>query len=567
MEADRSAEPNNHPDDDSRKIFFYGEPQRLQCLNFLLHLAPYSNETLLITGGIGSGKTVILRQFIQKGGDAWRTCYMAGETLAGVNDLLHALEARFSIRPLEGAARTEQIQVLVEEFQAVQKRNQRVVLIVDDAHKASADALAFLDQLQEGLHRAGDGVSLVLTGDAPFASHPEVENLRARGMHAFELTSLSLEETENYLRNFLRKNGMPTDTLSSGEMKRIYKEAKGNFGMTFSLARSAIGKGRHRVLVTDAEKPETAPLAAPEHQRDIVVPRSRYLVPLLLLLAFALVVANQFGSLPLPDWLSTAERPVVPEAPPPVVEEAPSLHALEEEYAPVTQPGPPEAVTDVFDRLALEDQTTEAEPSEELEVPPTPPIEEGVEVAPPEPEEPAQPTAPPVAVPPPPSAGAVIAPIAPPIPLPEPPKQAAPTPEPVAPEAPKAPEAGTSTLPPPTAEPGPAAPAEPSPVPVGPRDETWLLTQDEKKYTLQIMALNSDKVFRNMLAKVEDPRVFAIYRLVRNGKVLYALVYGVFDSVAAAQAAAAELPKSFGKVSPLPKRLRDIHKDIRAVPK
>lgn len=565
MEAKSEPETNNIPDDDSRKVFFYGEPQRMQCLNFLMHLAPYSNDTLVITGGVGSGKSVLLKQFMHKGGEAWRTCFMAGEGLASVKELLRAIEARFSIRSLEDAPRTEQIEVLVDEFQAVQKRNQRVVLIIDDAHKASEDVLGFLDQLQEGLRRAGDGVSLVLTGDESFAAHPEVENLRVHGMHVFELLPLSMEETENYLRNFLRKKGMPTDALSSGEMKRIYKEAKGNFALTFSLARNAVGKGRHRLVLGGAEESDATPSVEPS--QAVVVPRSRYFVPLSVLLVFAILVANQFGSIPLPDWLSEKEPTVEPSSPsepttggvdevepPPAEEDTPSFHALEEEYAPVTQPGPPEALTDAFDQLALEEPSAPVVLAEDGIVPIVPPVEEAAVATPPEIVEPEVQSVPAVEA------------LTPPVP--QAPLVVIPAPEVVAPPPPVAvePLAITTQAEPPAVTETSPAPAETPPAPAGPRDEAWLLAQGEKKYTLQIMALNTDKTFKKMLAKVDNPSAFAIYRLMRNDKLLYALVYGVFDSSADAQAAVADLPKSLGKVSPLAKRMRDVQKDIRAAP-
>lgn len=612
MEADNASTEKTDPVNvDSSTVFFYGEPQRLQCLNFLLHLAPFSNDTLLIIGPAGSGKTVILKQFLHKGGEAWRSCFMQGEGLRAVTDLLQALQTRFSIRSLEDAARTEQIEVLVEEFQAVQKRNQRVILIIDDADKAGEDVIAFFDQLQDGFRRAGDGISLVLAGAEAFAQHPEVENLRNHGMHVFELTPLTLDETQNYIRNFLRKNGMPTDALSSGEMKRIHREANGNFAMTYNLARAAIGKGRHRLLggIGGEEKASEDVPAAAHH--DIVVPKSRYFIPLSLLLVFALLIAYRFGNLPIPDFIGEVDRAA--HAPQPVVEQAPApaadvaidaesgedgaigsedggedvttLHALEGEPAPVAQPGPPEALTDAFDQLAMGRQVEgegEAPPAGEARLPPV-----AEEAAPSEtptsqksvPELLAEAARTKAQVP-------EVAPLAQTQPSPESAKSApaaatpAPEPEPVAAEPAKAepvpappPAAVVTEVDQPKVEAPPPAPAlaaapapESQPTPAEVRGEDWLLEQPETAYTLQIMALNSDAAFRKMLLKVEDPSRFAIYRLLRNDKTLYALVYGSYDSRAAAEAAETELPKSLGKVSPLPKRMRDVQKDIRALP-
>lgn len=593
--------------EEQRNVFFYGEPQRLKCLNFLLHLAPYSNETLLILGAIGSGKSVIVKQFVQKGSDTWRVCMIAGETLASLGDFLRVIESRYSIRSLEDNTRTEQIEVLVEEFQALQKRNQRVILIIDDADKASVDVITFLDQLQEGFRRVGDGISLVLSGEASFGSTPEIESLRNHGMHVFDLAPLDFEETQNYVRTFLRKSGMPTETLSSGEIKRIFKESAGNFALTFVQTRNAVGKGRHRLLEREQSGDETA--TENDEYVPSAVPRSRYFVPLTVLLVFALVAVVQFGDFPYKDRLTAMISPanddvaMIETSPPPIeplpdasVEQPPEIssiddqaalamddfahdsgnedggeevvaaHALEDEFAPPAQPGPPEILTDIFDQIVRDGAG------------PAPEIASGPEVQSAE------------------NHPAASAPADEPKTLSaasEQPKEAIslkePTslePEPVpaaeVDDKPSTPAAGALQRPaalgsemseePATTLPGPAEKApqdiseieSPSPSVAGPRDEVWLLAQPEAKYTLQIMALGSDKPYEKLLAKVPAPEAFAVYRLVRGNKTLYALVFGVYDSAAEANAAGAQLPTGLGKVSPLPKRLRDIHRDIRA---
>src|SRR3569832_1359933 len=56
--------------------FYYAAADREQRLGLMQHLAPYS-EVLIVIGSAGSGKTMLLQQFIARAGVAWRTAVVS----------------------------------------------------------------------------------------------------------------------------------------------------------------------------------------------------------------------------------------------------------------------------------------------------------------------------------------------------------------------------------------------------------------------------------------------------------------------------------------------------------
>src|SRR3569832_1692342 len=56
--------------------FFYADANREQRLDLMQHLAPYS-EVLIVFGGAGSGKTMLLLQFFARAGETWRTAVVS----------------------------------------------------------------------------------------------------------------------------------------------------------------------------------------------------------------------------------------------------------------------------------------------------------------------------------------------------------------------------------------------------------------------------------------------------------------------------------------------------------
>ena len=91
----------------------------------------------------------------------------------------------------------------------------------------------------------------------------------------------------------------------------------------------------------------------------------------------------------------------------------------------------------------------------------------------------------------------------------------------------------------------------------------WILLQDKENYTLQLMASHEQKVLQNYIdsiSKLHDQ--FAYYQMKRDGKDWYGLIYGVYPTADAATVASKQLPdfieQSFMlKINKVQERIRD----------
>ena len=79
------------------------------------------------------------------------------------------------------------------------------------------------------------------------------------------------------------------------------------------------------------------------------------------------------------------------------------------------------------------------------------------------------------------------------------------------------------------------------PKPAGLKQESWILAQNPKHFTIQIAALGSEKALHEFVYKQPYPDSVAYYRLKRNGKLLYAVIYGTFAKRSDAEKAALRL--------------------------
>ncbi|ANB02113.1 AAA family ATPase [Ectothiorhodospira sp. BSL-9] len=167
------------------------------------------------------------------------------------------------------------------------------------------------------------------------------------------------------------------------------------------------------------------------------------------------------------------------------------------------------------------------------------------------PRAPSAPEPPPATAPeptPPPRAEAPAEPAPRPEPVPPPATEPEPTPEP-APE----PEPEPEPAPEPEPEPAPEPAAEPEPEPTGDkriRDAQWLRDQDRSHYTVQLLVSSSESGVQNFVQDTDLPGDVAWFRMRRDGRDLYGVVFGSYPGASAARSAIAALPADIRRNEP-----------------
>lgn len=95
------------------------------------------------------------------------------------------------------------------------------------------------------------------------------------------------------------------------------------------------------------------------------------------------------------------------------------------------------------------------------------------------------------------------------------------------------------------------------------RDGAWLMSQPPGLYSIQLVTVSSGERALAYIDNQQNPSDFGSYRLQRDGRVLYVVVYGLFDTRAQAEAAATSLPVEVGNVQPWVRPMDQIHGAIR----
>jgi septal ring-binding cell division protein DamX len=141
----------------------------------------------------------------------------------------------------------------------------------------------------------------------------------------------------------------------------------------------------------------------------------------------------------------------------------------------------------------------------------------------------------------------------------------APEPTPAPPDEPK--RAPASREPPVAQEKATARPEVPV-VDIGPpvaryRDAEWIMRQPPAAYTLQLASFSTAARADEYLEEQAIPESFARFRQQRDGRTLHVVVYGSFDSEAAAEEAVDNLPPGAGNVKPWIRTFERVQEAVR----
>jgi DamX protein len=95
-----------------------------------------------------------------------------------------------------------------------------------------------------------------------------------------------------------------------------------------------------------------------------------------------------------------------------------------------------------------------------------------------------------------------------------------------------------------------------------PRKESWILNQNSRHYTLQIVAGENLKTVEEFIVEHKLRNNIAFYHSVRKGKPWYGLIYGVYTHKQAASSAISQLSIKLQRLKPWIRSMNSIQKDI-----
>ncbi len=183
---------------------------------------------ILLTGGIGTGKTTLIRRIINQF-DADIDVANLFNTNVTPDQLIVSIVYAFGLRPSTNgkAGNLERLyHYLIDKYAA----QRRVLLIIDEAQNLSCEALEEIRMLSNLQSDDQILLQIMLVGQPELIAklnQPRLAQLRQRIAVDFHLNALSPNETVGYIIHRLKTAGAPRGYFTLAAAKRIHEAARG----------------------------------------------------------------------------------------------------------------------------------------------------------------------------------------------------------------------------------------------------------------------------------------------------------------------------------------------------
>ena len=211
--------PNSH--------FLYLSRAHKKAFTYLNYALWNKDAFTLLTGGIGSGKTILLQHLL-------KTMPNTAEVVTLYQTQLSPYELLYAIAEQLGLVSEERMQKpklfrIINTYLLESKKN--VVLIIDEAQSFSRETLEEL-RLLAGLDiiNAKTNINIILCGQPELKQIVEsgaLEQLNQRIKLRFHLTHLDFNETKEYISFRVQKAGQKLEIFTMDAIKRIYDVTNG----------------------------------------------------------------------------------------------------------------------------------------------------------------------------------------------------------------------------------------------------------------------------------------------------------------------------------------------------
>lgn len=179
----------------------YGSKRHKQGLTYLNYALADDIGFVLFTGGIGTGKTTLLRKFLTETTPDIDIANVFNTNVSGL-ELLQFILREYEITPIP-ETKVECITALndycIENF----SQNRRTLLIIDEAQNLSREALEEIRLLSNLQSKSNSLLQIILCGQPELKEivhAPGLEQLAQRIAVRYHLTPLNREETGEYIR-------------------------------------------------------------------------------------------------------------------------------------------------------------------------------------------------------------------------------------------------------------------------------------------------------------------------------------------------------------------------------
>ncbi len=210
--------------------FFFGSQGHKRAMSYLRYGLTQGEGFIIITGGVGTGKTTLVRALFE---DLAKENVVAAQlvtTHLEADDTLRMVAAAFGLAH-EGASKAAILKNMETFLVARSREGKRVLLVIDEAQNLPVSSLEELRMLSNFQVSGRSLLQSFLLGQEEFKETLQLdglEQLRQRVIAAYHLDPLSLAETKDYIEHRLRLVGWKNDPEISDEAyQEIYAFTRG----------------------------------------------------------------------------------------------------------------------------------------------------------------------------------------------------------------------------------------------------------------------------------------------------------------------------------------------------
>ncbi len=211
--------------------FFFGSSGHMRALAYLRYGVSQGEGFIVITGGIGTGKTTLVKSLFDELDANQVVAAQLVTTQLEADEMLRSVVAAFGL-PYENLGKATLLKHFEDFLGNHARRGRRVLLVVDEAQNLPIQSLEELRMLSNFQIAETPLLQSFLLGQEEFRAtlqEPGMEQLRQRVIASCHLNPLSDVETREYIEHRLRVVGWEGDAPRFGEhaYTHIYQYTQG----------------------------------------------------------------------------------------------------------------------------------------------------------------------------------------------------------------------------------------------------------------------------------------------------------------------------------------------------